>query len=133
MQISGDPILAGETSILVMNHRTRTDWNFMWPCVYHCVIGTQRYQHPTKFVLKDIIRHIPGPGWVMQLASFLYIKRCWLYDKATFSKVIAYFHQLSYKYTLLVFPEGTDLTDSTRRNSNNYAKRHNLQVDNSCR
>lgn len=45
-----------------MNHRTRTDWNFMWPTVYHCVIGSGRYKHPTKFVLKDIIRHIPGPG-----------------------------------------------------------------------
>lgn len=64
----------------------------------------------------------------MQLASFIYIKRCWFFDKTTFSNAITYFHELTYKYTLLVFPEGTDLTKSTRINSNNYAERHNLQV-----
>ena len=62
IQVSGDVILANETSLIVMNHRTRTDWNFLWPTMYHCVYGKSRFRHPTKFVLKDIIRHIPGPG-----------------------------------------------------------------------
>ncbi|KAJ8972105.1 hypothetical protein NQ314_000331 [Rhamnusium bicolor] len=62
IQVSGDPVHTGETSILVMNHRTRTDWNFFWPVIYHSVVGKRKLMHSTKFVLKDIIRHIPGPG-----------------------------------------------------------------------
>lgn len=62
IQVSGDSIPAGETSLIIMNHRTRTDWNFLWPAIYHCVAGRYRMFHPLKFVLKDIIRHVPGPG-----------------------------------------------------------------------
>lgn len=62
VQVTGDAIQAGETSLIVMNHRTRTDWNFLWPAAYHSTIGPGRFKHSTKFVLKDVIRHIPGPG-----------------------------------------------------------------------
>lgn len=62
MQVTGDAIQSGETSLIIMNHRTRTDWNFLWPATYHSTIGLGRLKHPTKFVLKDVIRHIPGPG-----------------------------------------------------------------------
>lgn len=60
--MSGDAVQPGETSLIVMNHRTRTDWNFLWPASYHSTVGYGRLKHPMKFVLKDIIRHIPGPG-----------------------------------------------------------------------
>ncbi|XP_063924992.1 lysocardiolipin acyltransferase 1-like [Zophobas morio] len=128
IQVSGDVILANETSLIVMNHRTRTDWNFLWPTMYHCVYGKSRFRHPTKFVLKDIIRHIPGPGWVMQMACFVYIKRCWLLDKITLQKAVDYFADLSYKYSLLVFPEGTDFTKSTKSKSDSYARKHGIQT-----
>lgn len=62
IQVSGDPIRTGEMSLLIMNHRTRTDWNFVWPTVYHCVQGRGKLAHSTKMVLKDVIRHIPGAG-----------------------------------------------------------------------
>ncbi|KAB0791403.1 hypothetical protein PPYR_03203 [Photinus pyralis] len=127
VQILGDPIKANETSLLIMNHRTRTDWNFLWPAVFHSTHGFSRYKYPTKFVLKDIIRHIPGIGWVMQLACFLYIKRSWSLDRAKIDEYINYFCEICYKYTLLIFPEGTDFTETTKENSNRYAKKHDLQ------
>ncbi|CAH1118582.1 unnamed protein product [Phaedon cochleariae] len=127
VQVTGDAIETGETSILLMNHRTRTDWNFFWPTVYHCVKGKGKYAHSTKFLLKDVIRHIPGPGWVMQLACFLYIKRCWTLDKEILKKYIDYVADLSYKHSLLVFPEGTDFTDETKKRSDLFAENKNLQ------
>lgn len=126
IQILGDPIHADEVSLLVMNHRTRTDWNFLWPAVYHCTKGSKRYKHPTKFVLKDIIRHLPGIGWVMQLSCFLYIKRNWSHDRSKIEGYIDYFCDIYYKYSLLIFPEGTDFTSSTRVSSNKYAEKNNL-------
>ncbi|GLV36882.1 uncharacterized protein CBL_02283 [Carabus blaptoides fortunei] len=131
IHITGDAIIPGTTSLLVMNHRTRTDWNFLWPAVYHATsFGTtvkhNRYLHPLKFVLKDAIRHIPGPGWIMQLSCFVYIKRCWHSDKNRLKNLVDYFSRIKYKYTLVLFPEGTDLTGHTQRGSDRHAEKNNL-------
>ncbi|KAK9738334.1 Male sterility protein [Popillia japonica] len=127
IEATGDAIYSEETSILVMNHRTRTDWNFLWPAIYHSTVGINRFKYPTKFILKDIIRHIPGPGWVMQLACFLYIKRCWIADKPKLRSLVDYFCSMSYKFSLLLFPEGTDLTTTTKGISNKFAEKHGLK------
>jgi lysocardiolipin and lysophospholipid acyltransferase len=109
-----------------MNHRTRTDWNFFWPAIYHAAVGKLRWGQPTKFVLKDDIRKIPGIGWVMEMASFFYIKRQWHNDKKTFHDAIDYFHDLNYKFNLLIFPEGTDLSPDNKKKSDKFAIENNL-------
>lgn len=63
----------------------------------------------------------------MQMACFIFIKRCWLTDKLTLQKAVDYFSNLNYKFSLLVFPEGTDLTTATKKKSDEYAEKHNLQ------
>ncbi|GJQ78024.1 hypothetical protein Trydic_g2372 [Trypoxylus dichotomus] len=127
IEATGDAILADETSILVMNHRTRTDWNFLWPAIYHTTQGINRFKYPMKFVLKDTIKHIPGPGWVMQLACFLYIKRCWTADKPKVRAMVDYFCGTSYKFALLLFPEGTDFTIATKKISNKFAESNDFK------
>lgn len=62
IHVTGDAINADENILLVMNHRTRTDWNYLWPAVSKATIGRNRWMYPTKFVLKDPIRHVPGVG-----------------------------------------------------------------------
>jgi lysocardiolipin and lysophospholipid acyltransferase len=57
--VSGDAILPWERSILVMNHRTRLDWNFLWAAMHY---ATTPPAHRLKFILKAPIRHAPGPG-----------------------------------------------------------------------
>lgn len=59
--VSGDHILPDDSAILVMNHRTRVDWNFLWGAMYQACMPNVA-AHKLKFVLKDPIRHIPGPG-----------------------------------------------------------------------
>lgn len=44
-----------------MNHRTRVDWNFLWAAMYQACMPDIAC-HRLKFILKDPIRHIPGPG-----------------------------------------------------------------------
>ncbi|CAH1110213.1 unnamed protein product [Psylliodes chrysocephalus] len=128
IQVTGDVIRTGEMSLLLMNHRTRTDWNFIWPVVYHCVEEKGKLAHSTKFILKDPIKHIPGPGWVMQLACFVYIKRCWQLDKLIFDKYVNYVSRIRYNHSLLIFPEGTDLTEQTKKSSDRYAEKNNLPL-----
>lgn len=126
--VYGDPIRSNETSILIMNHRTRTDWNFLWPCLYYATEGKNRYRYSTKFIMKDAIRHVPGSGWSMQLSLCLYIKRNWTSDKYSFAKVADYIASLNYKCCLMLFPEGTDMTPRTKRNSDRFAEKNNLKI-----
>ena len=57
--VSGDRISSRECSLLVMNHRTRLDWNFVWGLMFY---AAEPPSHRLKFVLKAPIRHTPGPG-----------------------------------------------------------------------
>lgn len=60
--VSGDRISSRECSLLVMNHRTRLDWNFLWGLMFY---AAEPPSHRLKFVLKAPIRHTPGPGKLM--------------------------------------------------------------------
>lgn len=73
-----------EKTIIVMNHRTRLDWNYVWIALYHatqdpsselctCKQPVQETSDSSsvldvggkskiKFVLKDEIKNIPGMG-----------------------------------------------------------------------
>ena len=58
-RLHGDLFLTGERSLIVLNHRTRVDWNFLWAALLHAA-------HPpaanAKLVLKDEVKSIPGIG-----------------------------------------------------------------------
>ncbi|XP_075226211.1 lysocardiolipin acyltransferase 1-like isoform X2 [Lycorma delicatula] len=122
--VSGDEILPGESSLLVMNHRTRLDWNFLWGAMFY---ASRRPSHRLKFVLKAPIRHTPGPGWVMQMAGFLYIHRNWNYDQALLGRLLDYLRDIQHAYQVLIFPEGTDLTECSIKKSNAFADSHKLE------
>lgn len=64
----------------------------------------------------------------MQLNCFIYIKRNWESDEAEIKEVTEYLEEMDYKYQLLIFPEGTDLTASTMRKSDSFAKKNNMPV-----
>ncbi|XP_060534154.1 lysocardiolipin acyltransferase 1-like [Cylas formicarius] len=127
VQVTGDAIRTDETSLLVSNHRTRTDWNFLWPAMYYAIEGKRKICHSTKFILKDVIRFIPGPGWTMQLSGYLFVKRNWSIDKETVEKYINFVSNICYKHVLVLFPEGTDLTEKTKRGSDRYAEKNHLK------
>lgn len=80
----GDYVSPNEKTIIVMNHRTRIDWNYVWIALYHATknpdlekCSCQEKNDFTKteesffnlggkskikFVLKDEIKTIPGMG-----------------------------------------------------------------------
>ncbi|PZC84113.1 hypothetical protein B5X24_HaOG205835 [Helicoverpa armigera] len=146
----GDYVNPDEKTIIVMNHRTRVDWNYIWIALYHatqnpngdlctCKQVVQNNSESNsildlggksklKFVLKDEIKNIPGMGWIMQLNFFLYVKRNWREDQVNLSQFVDYYQKLNYDCRLVLFPEGTDLSDDNRRRSEKFAAAHNMQV-----
>lgn len=59
--VSGDHIRPNDSAVLIMNHRTRVDWNFLWGAMYQACMP-RVVAHNLKMILKDPIRHVPGPG-----------------------------------------------------------------------
>ncbi|KAJ8723269.1 hypothetical protein PYW08_003181 [Mythimna loreyi] len=145
----GDYVNPDENTIIVMNHRTRVDWNYVWIALYHATQNPsselcsckQTDQNPSKsnsaldlggkskikFVLKDEIKNIPGMGWIMQLNFFLYVKRNWREDQVSLSQFVDYYQKLNYDCRLVLFPEGTDLSEENLRRSEKFAHANNMQ------
>ncbi|XP_013391730.1 LOW QUALITY PROTEIN: lysocardiolipin acyltransferase 1-like [Lingula anatina] len=121
IRIYGDRFIPGERCIIVMNHRTRLDWMFFWSCLFRYEGGTRH----EKISLKKALKHVPGTGWAMQNAAYIFLERKWETDKILLQKMIGYFADLKHKTQLLIFPEGTDLTANTKNKSDIFAQKNN--------
>ncbi|XP_045522488.1 lysocardiolipin acyltransferase 1-like [Pieris brassicae] len=145
----GDYVNPNETTIIVMNHRTRVDWNYVWIALYHatqsnypeCICKEPAIMEEANFfdtvaggksrikiVLKDEIKSVPGMGWIMQLNFFLYVKRNWQEDQVNMSQYVEYYKKLRYRQRVVLFPEGTDLSEDNKRRSEKYALTKQLPV-----
>ena len=65
-------------------------------------------------------------GWSMQTAHFLFISRDWAKDQQYLSDNFTYFRSIGYPLQLLLFPEGTDLSESNKEKSQRFAKQKGL-------
>ncbi|XP_077588124.1 lysocardiolipin acyltransferase 1 [Stigmatopora nigra] len=119
--ITGDAFVPGERSVIIMNHRTRLDWMFLWCCLLR-----YSYLRLEKICLKAVLKTVPGFGWAMQVACFVFIHRHWEKDKEHLGNMLDYFCDIREPLQLLLFPEGTDLTENTRARSDKFAEQHDL-------
>lgn len=55
--ITGDGFVPGERSVIIMNHRTRLDWMFLWCCLLR-----YSYLRLEKICLKAALKAVPGFG-----------------------------------------------------------------------
>lgn len=62
----------------------------------------------------------------MQMNGFLYITRHWEEDQSRLARTLDYLVALDRRSQLLIFPEGTDLTKSSKEKSDRYALQHDL-------
>ncbi|CAG9787710.1 unnamed protein product [Diatraea saccharalis] len=145
----GDYVNPDENTIVILNHRTRIDWNYLWIGLYHATQDPDaevcsckenkvlrekrdildvisRGKSKIKFVLKDELKIVPGLGWIMQLNYFLYLKRNWQEDRLNFTQFADYYEKMGSRYRLILFPEGTDLSEENQRRSEKYAATNNL-------
>lgn len=119
-----DPSILSDNSgvIILSNHRTRTDWLYVGLC-YGSFISVMSNM---VIILKDSLRTAPVFGWLMQLALYIFLKRSREDDLPHISKMLAYLTSLGKMPSLLIFPEGTDLSESNIQKSNQFASANNL-------
>lgn len=105
---------------MISNHPSRIDWMFHWAVA----IALGRLAN-LKIVLKDALRVAPGFGWAMQCNSYPFVCRK---DR---NKDLETLRRVSFlggglKLALLLFPEGTDLSDSNLQKSHAHAEKEGL-------
>ncbi|VDM56535.1 unnamed protein product [Angiostrongylus costaricensis] len=95
VRVSGDEIEYDKPALIVMNHRTRLDWMYMWSALYQMnpwlIVSN-------KISLKAQLQSLPGAGFGMSAAHFLFLQRNKEKDAVTFSNAIQYFSAMRNNY-----------------------------------
>ena len=90
--LTGDNVPHPENALIIINHPTRTDWNFLWAGLHHLAPS-----HNAKIILKEEVKKIPGLGWIMSMSRFIYLKRKWSEDKIIIDNMLDYFADIRYE------------------------------------
>ncbi len=121
-----DRILHETSSVILMsNHRTRVDWMFVGWCYCYFTNLNMRL----KIILKKTLKLIPFFGWAMQCLLFIFLSRNRENDLPHIANSLLYLLTSSYTEVapcILYFPEGTDLSESNKKKSNEFAESKNL-------
>lgn len=65
--ITGEPVGCDDSTIILMNHRTRFDWLYIFSYILRH--GPLRR---FKISMKDILKNVPGPGNALYNIDYLY-------------------------------------------------------------
>ncbi|GAO18023.1 uncharacterized protein UV8b_00864 [Ustilaginoidea virens] len=148
MRISGDESVAGqiqptrggavefkfpERLVMIANHQIYTDWIYLWWVGYANRPGMHGHIY---IILKESLKYIPIIGTGMMFYGFIFMSRKMATDQP----------RLSYRLTklkkkrvdprgnayldpmwLLLFPEGTNLSNNGRQKSSQWAAKNNLK------
>lgn len=118
-----------ERMILVANHQLYTDWLYLWWVAYASGLHGHLY-----IILKQSLKWVPLFGPAMQFYSFIFLARKWSSDQQRMSyrlrklKLKKHFGNNTYldPMWLVLFPEGTNLSDNGRTNSARWAKKNDI-------
>ncbi len=80
-------------------------------------------------MLKSGIGKLPFIGWTMSIAMFLFVHRNWSDDERMITDMINYYNDTSLPVQLLIFPEGSDLSDSNKEKDRQFAVKNGLHLN----
>ncbi|KAF2687640.1 acyltransferase-domain-containing protein [Lentithecium fluviatile CBS 122367] len=108
--------------VLMANHQLYTDWLYIWWIAY-----TNDMHGFVYIILKESLKNIPIIGWGAQFYNFIFLSRNWEEDQRTFKKHLSQLNKPNNPMWLIIFPEGTNLSQSTREKSKKWAEKNGLQ------
>lgn len=123
--VSGDSLPKRENAIMISNHQGMSDI----PAIF-CLAYFQGRLGDLKFFVKNSVKYCPGPGWGMNFLNHIFVKRNWTKDKSaieqTFKSIIKY----KIPVWVICFLEGTRITQSKLKKSQDFAKNRGLPIFN---
>jgi 1-acyl-sn-glycerol-3-phosphate acyltransferase len=108
--------------LLMANHQLYTDWLYIWWIAY-----TNDMHGFVYIILKESLKNIPIIGWGAQFYNFIFLSRKWEEDQRTFKKHLQQLNKPEKPMWLIIFPEGTNLSSSTREKSKKWAEKSGLE------
>ncbi|KAF7578837.1 PlsC, 1-acyl-sn-glycerol-3-phosphate acyltransferase [Pyrenophora tritici-repentis] len=108
--------------VLMANHQLYTDWLYLWWIAY-----TNNMHGFIYIILKESLKNIPIIGWGAQFYNFIFLSRKWEEDQRTFKKHLSKLNKKGDPMWLIIFPEGTNLSPTTRERSKQWADKNGLQ------
>jgi len=107
--------------LLLSNHRCRVDWMFSGFVWCNAILSNGAL----RFILKDSIRGVPIFGWIMTAFMYIFLTRKNReLDVNHIQKMVRYLISSGDRPSLMIFPEGTDLTDESLGKSQEYSEKH---------
>lgn len=137
VRVSGDSSMVGQMTkmkdgslqcnfadrmVLMANHQLYTDWLYLWWIAY-----TNKMHGFIYIILKESLRNIPIIGWSAQFYNFIFLARNWEEDQRTFKRHLSKLNKPNDPMWLIIFPEGTNLSKTTREKSQKWAEKNGLQ------
>lgn len=111
-----------ERLVLMANHQLYTDWLYLWWIAY-----TNGLHGFVYIILKESLKNIPIIGWSAQMYNFIFLARNWEEDQRRFKKALGKLNNPKDPMWLIIFPEGTNLSSSTRERSKKWAEKNGLE------
>jgi hypothetical protein len=78
-------------------------------------------------ILKESLKNIPIIGWGCQFYNFIFLARNWEEDQQRFKKHLSQLNNSNNPMWLIIFPEGTNLSETTREKSARWAEKNGLK------
>ncbi|KAJ3187753.1 hypothetical protein HDU85_006146 [Gaertneriomyces sp. JEL0708] len=108
-------------AVIMANHQIYSDWWWLWILAWH------RNAHGcVKIILKQSLKYLPVFGWGMQMFEFIFLARKWAKDRVTMSTILHRTLRDKLPIWLVIFPEGTVITDDTKSKCLAYAKKMDI-------
>lgn len=104
--------------VLMANHQLYTDWLYLWWIAY-----TNKMHGRIYIILKESLKSLPVFGWGAQFYNFIFLTRKWETDQYRFRSALNHLKNPKDPMWLLIFPEGTNLSATTREKSAAWAKK----------
>ncbi|KAF1979623.1 acyltransferase-domain-containing protein, partial [Bimuria novae-zelandiae CBS 107.79] len=111
-----------ERLVLMANHQLYTDWLYLWWIAY-----TNGLHGFVYIILKESLKNIPIIGWSAQMYNFIFLARNWEEDQRRFKKSLSKLNNPKDPMWLIIFPEGTNLSATTRERSKKWADKNGLE------
>ncbi|KAK4992038.1 hypothetical protein LTR50_001434 [Elasticomyces elasticus] len=123
-----------ERLVLIANHQIYTDWLYLWWIAY-----TSHMHGHIYIILKQSLKFVPVIGPAMMFYGFIFVARKWATDQA---RIRYRLRKLNSRHQgpmsgptegaldpmwLLLFPEGTNLSENTRKGSARWAEKQGTQ------
>jgi len=115
--------LGSHHGIFLVNHHYEVDWLITWVVADAC-----NQLARGKVIAKKMLKYVPTVGWSWAMNDYIFLERDWDKDKVTLTEGMNVLASHSRPFWLLLYPEGTRLSEQKLAQGQEFSKERGLPV-----